>query len=74
VEIAPACGAPAIGLLGFMSPGHYDEDDVLAKMQMVLRQRKDMLIAGEVYGITRQQNSGIWGTFPRVRGAWRLPA
>lgn len=71
VRLAPVCGAPAIGMVGFLY-GEHEEQQVLRRMADVLRVRGEFALVGQVVGLTRVRwPGGGWGTAPLVWGAVR---
>lgn len=73
VEIAPACGSPAIGMLGFLHDNAAEQSDVLRAMAAVLMVRTEFLIVGEVHAVTRTVYDGAWYTVPLAWWAIREP-
>lgn len=71
--IAQACGAPALGMFGFLQEDA-DENAVLRAMSQVLLVRSDLFIAGEVHGVTRAFTGTRWIMAPLVWWAIRSPA
>lgn len=71
VEMAPACGVPAIGMFSFVNSPGIDQDEVLTVMGQVLRVRTDLQFVGVVHGLSRMMNEGQWVTTPAVWWAIR---